>query len=186
MFSTRAPWLALLIAACGSPAPSPPAPAPAPVVADAGAADAAELPAGEGTGDNPRPATKRPTRPIEIVLRSSPVPARVSVDGAALGNTPQVWLGETGAEHEFAFQAPGYALTRFRFTPVASGVLHPRLERIVDDIDAGVPPPPEVVPPQRPAPVTVDVDAQPAPIAPAPLERVVIDAAPAPPVGPQP
>ncbi len=134
-----------------------------------------------------RPATKRPTRPIEIVLRTSPVPARVSVDGSPLGNTPQVWLGESGAEHEFAFEAPGYAMARFRFTPITSGVIHPRLEPVVEEIDAGMPPPPEVVPPQRPAPVMVDVDAQPAPIAPIDVPAPVVpqDAAVAP-VGPQP
>lgn len=169
--------LGIVVAACGSNAAPPPSPPPpAPVVADAGVADAEALQAGEGTA---RPATKRPSRPIEIVLRSSPVPARVSVDGTPMGNTPQVWLGESGAEHEFAFQAPGYALARFRFTPITSGVIHPRLEPMAEDVDAGVPPPPEVVPPQPPAPVIVDVDAQPAPIAP-------VDASPASPVGPQP
>jgi hypothetical protein len=123
------------------------------------------------------------------VLRSSPVPARVSVDGTPLGNTPQVWLGETGSEHEFTFQAPGYALSRFRFTPVASGLLHPRLDPVHEEIDASLPPPPEVVPPQPPVPMTVDVDAQPAPIAPPPAIDAappVIDTAPAPPIGPTP
>lgn len=175
---------AFVVAACGgNPAPPPPAPPP-PLVADAGVADAEALQAGEGTA---RPVTKRPTRPIEIVLRSSPVPARVSVDGAPLGNTPQVWLGDSGAEHEFAFQAPGYGLARYRFTPITSGVIHPRLEPVAEDVDAGVAPPPEVVPPQPPAPVTVDVDAQPAPIAPAdvPTPIAPIDAAVAP-IGPQP
>ena len=169
--------LALAVAACGSNAAPPPPPPPVLAVADAGVADAAELQAGEGTA---RPAAKRPSRPIEIVLRSSPVPARVSVDGAPIGNTPQVWLGDSGSEHEFAFQAPGYALARFRFTPITSGVIHPRLEPMVEDVDAGMPPPPEVVPPQPPAPVTVDVDAQPAPIAPPEA------ATPVAPIGPQP
>jgi hypothetical protein len=175
---------ALVAAACGSSSAPPPPPPPPPVVADAGAVDAEALQAGEGTA---RPVTKRPTRPIEIVLRSSPVPARVSVDGAPLGNTPQVWLGDSGAEHEFAFQAPGYALARFRFTPITSGVIHPRLEPVADDVDAGVAPPPEVVPPQQPAPVTVDVDAQPAPIAPIDVPSPIspVDGA-ASPNGPQP
>jgi hypothetical protein len=184
MLLARAPWLAVLVAACGSPPPPPPPPPPLVVVGDAGVADAAALEPGEDPAGK-RPATKRVGRPIEIVLRSSPVPARVSVDGTPLGNTPQVWLGETGTEHEFAFQAPGYALTRLRFTPVASGLLHPRLDPMHEDIDAGMPPP-EVVPPQPPTPVTVDVDAPPAPIAPVEPPPVVIDAAPAPPVGPQP
>jgi hypothetical protein len=184
MSFARARCLALLVAACNDPAPPrPPAP-PVVIVADAGTADAEALQAGEGPV---RPATKRQSRPIEIVLRSSPVPARVSVDGAPLGNTPQVWLGESGAEHEFAFQAPGYALARYRFMPITSGVIHPRLDRVVDEVDAGVPPPPEVMHPQQPAPVTVDVDAEPAPLAPAevPVPVIPVDAA-APPIGPVP
>ena len=78
-------------------------------------------------------------------------------------------------------------MARFRFTPITSGIIHPRLEPVTEDIDAGVAPPPEVMAPRQPAPVTVDVDAQPAPIAPpdVPAPVVTPDAATSP-IGPQP
>jgi hypothetical protein len=106
--------------------------------------------------------TTRPGRPIEIMLRSTPPSSMVAVDGKQLGITPQVWEGTTGGEHEFTFVLKDHDVARYRFVPVASGVVHARLERIVDEtpIDAGVPrevvrpepaPPPTVLPPVTPA-----------------------------------
>jgi hypothetical protein len=80
-------------------------------------------------------------RPIEITLRSSPVPADAAVDGVPVGATPTFWSGQAdGRPHEFTFEAHGYALARYRFVPVTSGVVHARLEPITEETDAGVPP----------------------------------------------
>jgi hypothetical protein len=106
------------------------------------------------------PAGNRAARDIEITLRSTPPGARVSVDGAPLGNTPAFCNCKAdGREHEFLFQLPNHAIARYRFVPVTSGVLHARLDPIAEETDAGVPPP-EVVPPQNPN------GPQPAPLAP--------------------
>jgi hypothetical protein len=89
----------------------------------------------------------RPARPIDITLRSTPSGARVAVDGAPIGNTPAYWMGTAdGHEHEFVFELRGHAIARYRFVPITSGVIHPRLEAITEELDAGVAPPPEVVP----------------------------------------
>ncbi len=173
--------IALVIAGCSGEAPPAPAPAPSPAAlanADAGA-DAVQLQAADLDGI--ARTAKKAGRPIDIVLRSSPVPAKVSVDGTPVGVTPQVWIGETGALHTFVFEAPGYAEARFQFVPVSSGVLHPRLDPVIEYLDAGVPPPREVVP-QPPPPATIDADAQLAPLAPTP----VAPDAPAPGLGPLP
>ena len=98
----------------------------------------------------PTPTQGRPGRPIDITLRSTPSGAQVAVDGAVIGNTPAYWMGTAdGREHEFVFTMRGYAIARYRFVPLVSGVVHGRLDRMTDDLDAGVAPPPEVVP-QRP------------------------------------
>lgn len=111
----------------------------------------------------PPPAPNRPGRPIDVTLRSSPPGARVSVDGQPLGNTPAYWNGMAdGREHEFLFTLPRHAIARYRFVPVASGVIHARLDPILEDVDAGVAPPPEVVPPQR-QPLVVPTPTTPAP-----------------------
>ena len=174
--------IALVIAGCsGEKPPPPPAPPPAPLAnADAGA-DAVQLQAADLEGV--ARTAKKAGRPIDIVLRSSPVPAKVSVDGTPVGVTPQVWIGETGALHTFVFEAPGYAEAKFQFVPVSSGVLHPRLDPVIEYLDAGVPPPREVVP-QPPPPATIDVDAQPAPLA--PIDAPLAPDAPAPGLGPLP
>jgi len=92
----------------------------------------------------------------------------VAVDGTVIGNTPAYWLGTAdGREHEFLFTMKGYAIARYRFVPLVSGVVHGRLDRITDDLDAGVAPPPEVVPQRHPqgpmitppAPPTITPDA---------------------------
>ncbi|HSR96892.1 MAG TPA: PEGA domain-containing protein [Kofleriaceae bacterium] len=94
---------------------------------------------------DPAPPTARPaqarTRPIDIVLRSSPAGATAAVDGVPIGPTPTYWSGEAnGHEHEFTFVLPGYAFARYRFVPITSGIVHARLEVLTDDTDAGVPP----------------------------------------------
>lgn len=180
--------IALAIAGCSGEKPPAPPPPPHGVLAnaDAGVADAVQLQAADLEGVA-RP-TKKAGRPIDILLRSSPVPAKVSVDGTPVGVTPQVWIGETGALHTFVFEAPGYAEAKFQFVPVSSGVLHPRLDPVIEYLDAGVTPPREVVP-QPPPPATIDVDAQPAPLAPSPppsIDAAVAPDASAPGLGPTP
>jgi len=132
----------------------------------------------------PRPVAPAPTqahagRPIDVTLRSTPPGAQVAVDGSVIGNTPAFWSGMAdGREHEFVFTLKGHAIARYRFVPVASGVIHGRLDPITEEPDAGVPPP-ELVPhapanaaPALPGPA-IRVDATPAP-------------SPAPPLGPTP
>jgi hypothetical protein len=95
------------------------------------------------------PAGHRVGRDIEITLRSTPPGARVSVDGAPLGNTPAFCPCKAdGREHEFLFTLPGHAIARYRFVPVSSGVIHARLDPIAEEPNAGLPPP-EVVPPAQ-------------------------------------
>lgn len=97
-----------------------------------------------------RPAARRATRPIEIVLRSTPNGARVFVDGEDRGVTPMLWQGETG-EHAFTFVKKDHAMARYRFWAITSGIVHARLEPVVEELKAGTPPP-ELVSPQVPAP----------------------------------
>jgi len=173
--------------------------APQPVTA--APADAATLQAAPTQPEAPSfvNTPKRPGRPIEIILRSTPSGARVAVDGVELGVTPTMWMGETGAPHEFTFVLAGHALARYRFVPVASGLVHPRLEPVAEPVNAPRPPPPQMVAPQ-PAPSTVmqpepplsapPSDAptapnpkEPGPTAPGPMPPM---AAPSPPVTPAP
>jgi hypothetical protein len=183
MSGARTAIIALVIGGCsgGEKPPEPPPPAVVIANADAGAADAVQLQAADLEGV--ARATKKAGRPIDILLRSSPVPAKVSVDGTPVGVTPQVWIGETGSLHTFVFEAPGYAEAKFQFVPVSSGVLHPRLDPVIEYLDAGVPPPREVVPQQPPPPI-IDVDAQPAPLA--PIDAAVAPDASVPGLGPTP
>lgn len=117
----------------------------------------------------PAATQNRPGHPIDITLRSTPPGAQIAVDGAVIGTTPAFWSGMAdGREHEFVFTLRGHAIARYRFVPVTSGVIHPRLEPIAEEPDAGVLPPPEVVPhPHQPsaiappsAPPTLTPDAQ--------------------------
>jgi hypothetical protein len=95
----------------------------------------------------PQPLPSRERRAIDVTLRSSPPGARVAVDGTPVGNAPAFWSGYAdGREHEFTFTLPKHAVARYRFVPVSSGVIHARLEPIAEERDAGVTPPPEVVP----------------------------------------
>lgn len=175
MSSVRALACTLLIAACGKPAQDPPPTTemvPA-VVADAAVDGISQVGAYDPSSgahlDDDGPAVATPTRPgkrvgkpIEIMLRSTPSGARAYVDGNFIGVTPTFWPGDTGAEHEFTFAMPQYELARYRFVPVQTGVLHARLEQVMGDVDAGVPPshlvgqPPLSVVPETPplAPVT--------------------------------
>ena len=137
----------------------------------------------------------RAAHPISITLRSSPPGATAAVDGTVVGTTPAYWGGDAdGREHEFTFDLRGFALARYRFVPITSGVVHARLEPIAEETVAGVaseqvvpktgavlvaPPPAPVAPDAyvAPPPPTVPPDAAVAPTAPA--------AAPLP-LGPQP
>jgi hypothetical protein len=141
----------------------------------------------------------RNARPIEVTLRSTPSGATAAVDGTIVGTTPAYWGGAAdGREHEFTFDLRGFALARYRFVPTTSGVIHARLDPIMEETDAGVspetaapgagavlvnPPPAPIVPDAAPAPVPVLVpDAALAP----PPQVVEPDAATAAPLGPQP
>lgn len=78
-------------------------------------------------------------REIDVTLRSSPTGAQAFVDGAPVGSTPTFWSGVAdGRPHEFTFELHGFALARYRFVPTTSGVVHARLEPIVEETDAGV------------------------------------------------
>jgi hypothetical protein len=186
---------ALLVVVACSEKSAPPAPAPAdpPKAAPADAArpgvtsitgfdpnSGMHLDDDVGTRPVPPPRPSRAPHPIEITLRSSPGGAQAAVDGQPVGNTPAFWAGDAdGREHTFTFVSRGYAAAIYRFVPVASGVIHARLEPITDEnSDAGVPPPELVQPPPAaiaPPPTVV----QPAPDAAPP-------SLPASPVGPTP
>jgi hypothetical protein len=172
---TLAACCALLACSDNSDKPKPttrPDPAPTQIQLDAGPGGhigvdpSAAMHLDEDVGSRPVPppsGPNRPGRPIDVTLRSSPPGARVSVDGQPLGNTPAYWSGMAdGHEHEFLFTLPKHAIARYRFVPVASGVIHARLDPIAEDVDAGVAPPPEVVPPQR-QPLVVPTPTTPAP-----------------------
>lgn len=88
-------------------------------------------------------AARRDVRPhkgrlIELVLRSTPSGAIAAMDGVPIGPTPAVWQGETdGRPREFTFVLPGYAIARYRFIPMQSGVVHGTLDRLKSEPDAG-------------------------------------------------
>ena len=153
----RAAVAIALVAGCSSPSQPASPPPETPAAADAGVARIAEATPTVDDVRAPAPPreTTRPGRPIEIMLRSTPASSMVAVDGKQLGITPQVWEGTTGGEHEFTFVLKDHAVARYRFVPVASGVVHARLERIVEEtpVDAGAPR--EVVRPEPKAPPTV-------------------------------
>lgn len=184
MSTSRAFAIALTIAACSSksdddkPPPAPPPPADAAMID--GITQFGSPDPNAHIDDDPsvpvpvRPKDRRPGRPIEILLRSSPSGAMVSVDGLQIGPTPTYWVGETGAEHEFTFSLPKHALARYRFFPIQTGTLHAQLEPVARTLDAGVPPAHLVQPPPIPPPETL--------VAPAPI---VPDAAPMPPTPPR-
>ena len=106
----------------------------------------------------PQPQPNRPGHPIDVTLRSTPPGAQVAVDGTVIGTTPAYWAGTAdGSEHEFVFTMHGYAIARYRFVPVASGVIHGHLDPIREETDAGAgAPPPEVMSSRQPGPPTVN------------------------------
>jgi hypothetical protein len=70
-------------------------------------------------------------RQIVLTLRSSPSNAVVSIDGVAIGRTPTVWEGPAAHKsREFTFVLPGYAMARYRFVPITSGVVHGTLTKL--------------------------------------------------------
>jgi hypothetical protein len=172
----------ILVASACSGTAQDPKPEPAPMVASDGGADAVSQPIAATPTAPPVP--KRPTRPIEIILRSTPGESEAWVDGAYIGITPQVWGGETGAPHTFMFKKAGYAMAQYRFVPVTTGILHPRLDPVAEDVDAGVPPPREVAPAELAPPASISADAEAAPMAPPP-DAFTADA-PSPGLGPVP
>jgi hypothetical protein len=120
-----------------------------------------------------QPAASRTSRPIDVILRSTPTSAQAAVDGIVIGPTPAYWSGNAdGREHEFTFVLSGHAIARYRFVPITSGTIHARLIPIApDEVDTGKPPPelvppamkqPDAPPPPQPdAPLIVAPDAQP-------------------------
>lgn len=184
---------ALAIGACSGKADSQsrPGPTQVPVVADVGVTNAGpiasfdpsvgHLDEGPNTAPGIRPPARRATRPIELVLRSTPNAARVYVDGEDRGLTPQLWQGETG-EHIFTFVKKDHAMARYRFWAITGGTVHARLDPVAEEIKPGTPQPPELVAPPVPPPATLispDAPAMAAPID-ATLAPVVIDGAAAP------
>lgn len=102
----------------------------------------------------PQPLPAREKRAIDVTLRSTPPGALAAVDGTPVGPTPAFWSGYAdGREHQFVFTLPGHAIARYRFVPVSSGVIHARLEPILVERDAGIAPPPELVPQHQPSAV---------------------------------
>ena len=126
----------------------------------------------------PSPEGRHPRHPIDVILRSTPSGAVAAVDGVRLGNTPAYWSGEAdGREHEFTFELPGFAMARYRFVPITSGIVHARLVHVADEPHAD--PPPEIAP--RPQADPQALAPSPGPTAPAPPPTIIapIDAAPA-------
>lgn len=179
--------LALLFVACSGDSEAPrKAPPVAVVPGDGGVGTAVTVPPGvDPSGlhiddhDSYRqpaalPLPGRERRAIDVTLRSSPPGALAAVDGTPIGPTPAFWSGYAdGREHQFVFTLSGHAIARYRFVPVSSGVIHARLDPILEERDAGVAPPPEVVPQAQQVPPSAIVP-------PAPPPTIVDDAAVAP------
>jgi len=156
----------VLVTACTGKPESQPAPRPDVVVADAGVdgittigtydpASGMHLDDDQPGRPPAHPAAPRASHPIDVTLRSTPTNARAAVDGVPIGNTPTYWPGEAnGREHEFTFVLPGYAVARYRFVPITSGVIHAHLDPVTDEpSDAGVSPDmsPTLSPPLSPS-----------------------------------
>jgi hypothetical protein len=187
-----------LVVACSSSTPAPgPATSSPPPAADAaidGSTAIGSTPPGVLDPDpapapTARPSRRKPrsTRPIDILLKSTPAYAMAAVDGVQVGRTPSYWSGEAdGEEHEFTFVLDGHAVARYRFIPIQSGVVHARLYPVVHPdhpgADAGVVP-------SAPAPAMPSAP-EPDPMIPPPATVVDPPAAPASPaaapVGPTP
>jgi hypothetical protein len=127
----------------------------------------------------PKKKSTQPAVPIGIMLKSEPSGATVLVDGENIGPTPKYWSGMAdGNEHEFAFTKQNYALARYRFVPITSGVLHATLERVNsgETLDAGLEPliSPKLVPDA--AVFTPDAAVAPPPTVLTPIDAASIDA----------
>jgi hypothetical protein len=175
--------------ACSSKSEPPRVEPPAEVAHSEAPGDRAAAPSGEPSagGRVDREATEQPparpaagrSRPIDIVLRSSPPGATAAVDGVPIGPTPTYWSGDAnGREHEFTFVLPGYAFARYRFVPITSGIVHARLEVLAEDTDAGVPA--EMM---RVVPGTAPDVPQPRPLGPAATAAPAVPAETTPPEG---
>jgi len=146
------PALLLVMLGCSSKNDAPKPTEPVAVPADALVDTITEIGANDpGRFTDPDPARRpqpgkplrnRPSRPIDVILKSSPTGATAAVDGVVVGRTPAYWYGESdGHEHEFTFVLPGHASGRYRFVPIQSGTVHAKLDAITDDLpDAGVDP----------------------------------------------
>lgn len=177
------PILLIALGACGGgggpPAPPPASAAPAPVRTDSGAPQVTTISLDPGAGmhldgEVPHHASasegRRARRPIDVILRSTPSGARAAVDGVPLGATPAYWSGEAdGHEHEFTFVLPGFAVARYRFVPITSGIVHARLQRVADE--PHVDPPPEIAP--RPPIDPAAIAPSPGPTQPAPPPTII-------------
>jgi hypothetical protein len=131
------------------PRPMPPQPASSVSAAPAPASPAQPPPATEPSGfhlDDPdveyeiprRSQRPRKGRTVQLVLRSSPPGAVAAVDGVALGPTPALWEGVVDSTpREFTFVLAGYAIARYRFVPMRSGIVHGTLEPIETEAEQG-------------------------------------------------
>lgn len=146
----------------------PPPPRDAAIVPDGITAIGKYDPNGGAHLDDDVPVANRPAKnrkdgkPLDITLRSSPPGAMAAIDGAQIGRTPTFATVTSGSEHDFTFVLDGYALARYRFVPIKSGLVHAQMEPLVGEVDAGVVPPPEILrqPPPPPPPVdAMEVDA---------------------------
>jgi hypothetical protein len=151
-YSSTVKLIAVLIAIAACSTSSAPEPHKKPheprVARDAGQPGVTQLPgydptAGhldDDTGPRPQPSTLQPPHAghaIDVMLRSSPPGATVSVDGVVVGTTPAYWYGAAdGREHEFTFVLPGHAVARYRFVPVSNGFIHARLVPVSDKSDS--------------------------------------------------
>lgn len=157
----------LLLAACSSakePA-QPPPPRDAALVPDGLTAIGKYDPSGGAHLDDDVPLANRPRqsrkdgKPLDITLRSSPPGAMAAIDGVQIGRTPTFATVLSGAEHDFTFVLDGYALARYRFVPIQSGIVHAQMEAVAGEVDAGIAPPPEILRQPTPPPVDAAVDA---------------------------
>jgi hypothetical protein len=156
---TRTGALALLAVACSSPEPAAQT-APSSHHASVDAAVVEVRPDTPVVQRKQRPLKQ--SRPVDIMLRSSPNGALAAVDGVPIGVTPVTWFGETfGVDVEFTFRKQGYATATYRFVPVQSGVVHARLDAA---LDPNTDPPPSLRRPPEPIPPVLQEDPPPAPL----------------------
>jgi hypothetical protein len=136
--------------ASSAPASPPSSPSPSPP----GTEPSFHLDDSEVEYEIPRRTTRpRKGRTVQLVLRSSPPGAVAAVDGVALGPTPALWEGVVDSTpRDFTFVLPGYAIARYRFVPMRSGIVHGTLEPIEKEAEDGARAERKRGRPQRPAP----------------------------------